>query len=142
RRARRSRFSYAIESEKLFCCCGRRTRYFFQRNPARGRDRFGDESRVRWFAAFPAKWGRREIRAIGFDHECVQRNLCGDCSHGCTIFKCNNSGEGNQVAKIENLVRLLEGSAKTMKHDADLSTVIAQDFQCVVPSVTLVNYHV
>ena len=45
------------------------SRDFFERNPAGGGDRFRDQSRVRRFAAFPAKRHRREIRAIGFDHE-------------------------------------------------------------------------
>src|SRR6266436_5864113 len=64
-----------IKSEEFLCSCGGCASDFFQRNSARSRDLFRDQLRVGWLASFSAIRNRREIRAIGFDHETVERNF-------------------------------------------------------------------
>src|SRR5579864_4276491 len=131
-----------IKSEELLCSCGGCASDFFQRNTARLCNLFGHQPGVGGFASFPAKWDRREIRTIGFDHETVERNIGGDVANLFSIFESNDPRKRNQVAEPQDFVRLFERSAETMKYAANLPPVITQDFERIVPRVSLVNHDV
>src|SRR5215469_15460007 len=82
RRATISIFAFpdlpTIKSEEFLCSCGGCASDFFQRNPARVCNLFRDQSRIGRLATFSAKRNGREIWAIGFDHETIERNFRGD----------------------------------------------------------------
>src|SRR5690242_21007317 len=128
-----------IKSEEVLCSCRRRASNFFQRNPASSGDLFRNEPCICRFAPFSAKRNRREIRAIGLDHEMIERDLSGDFPDLFSIFEGDDSSERNEMTKIENFVRLFERSAETMEHAAHLPAVLAQDCKRVVPRVALMN---
>src|SRR5206468_7263682 len=104
-----------IKSEELLCSCCRRASDFFQRNSARAGDLFRDQSCIGRLAAFSTERDRREIRAISFDHETVERNVGRDVANLFSIFKSHDSGKRNEMAETENFVRLLERAAEAMK---------------------------
>jgi hypothetical protein len=131
--------SFAIEPEKLVCGFGRCFRNFFQRNMPSCCDCFSYDASVRGLAAFSAEGNRRQIWAIGFDHEFPKRDFSRDISHGCAVFESDNSGERNEVVEIENLIRLIERTAEAMKNAAQLAGVWLHDFQCVFPGIPLMN---
>src|SRR5438270_5739761 len=132
-------FLPTIKSEEFLCSCGRCASDFFHRNSAGAGNLFRDQSGVSRLAAFSAIRDRRQIRTIGFDHKTFHRHASRDFANLFPIFECHDSGEGNEMAKIENFVRLLERAAKAMKYAADLPAVVAQDRQGVVPCVALMN---
>src|SRR5947209_19094856 len=84
-----------IKSEELLCSCRGCASNFFHRNSAGFRNFFGDKASVCGFATFSAKRHRRQVRAIGFDHETVERNLGGDLANLFSVFEGNDSGERN-----------------------------------------------
>src|SRR6266404_3363600 len=135
-------FLATIKSKEFLCSCGGCASDFFQRNSAGPRDFLRDESRVSGLATFSAKRNGREIRAGGFDHERIERNFRGDFAHLFSVLERDNSGERHEVAEIENFVRLFERTAEAMKHAAELSPVVAQNFERIVPRVALMNDHV
>jgi hypothetical protein len=61
--------SCAVEPEKFLRSCGGRASDFIERDPAGRGNAFRNQASVGGFGAFPAKWRRGEIWAIGFDHE-------------------------------------------------------------------------
>src|ERR1700731_2981419 len=132
----------ALKSEEFFRSCGGRASDFFQRNTASSRDFFRDQPRVRRLGAFSAKRDRRQIRTISFDHEFIERHPSSDFTHLFPVFERDDSGKGDEVAKISDFIRLIQCSAKTMKYAADLPAVIAQNFQGIVPGVALMNHDV
>src|SRR6266581_5967369 len=132
----------ALKSEEFFRSCGCCASDFFQRNAARARDFFRDQPRVRRLAAFSAKWNRRQIRTIRFDHEFIDRHLSSDFAHLFSVFERDDSGEGNEMTEIENFVRLIERAAKTMKDAADLPAIVSQNLERIVPGVALMNYDI
>src|SRR2546429_9635135 len=94
------------------------------------------------FAAFSTKWNRREIRAIGFHHECIGRDLRCDCTDICAVLESYDAGERNKMTKIENFIGLFRRAPKAMKHSAYLPTVIAQNLESVIPRIALMNDNV
>jgi hypothetical protein len=74
---------------------------------------------MRWLASFTAKGNRRQIWAVGFHHECVQRNFRSDLPDAGSIFESHNAGKRNQVTKTKDFVRLFESAAEAMEHAAD-----------------------
>src|SRR5467141_2196914 len=94
---------------------------------------------MRRLTPFSAKRDRRQIRAIRFDHESINRHLRGDFAHLFAVLERDDSGKGNKMAEIENLVRLIKCAAETMKDAADLPAVIAQKFESIIPGVALMN---
>src|SRR2546423_146755 len=96
-----------VKSEEFFRSCGGCASDFFQRNSASSGDFLCDETRVSRFATFSAKWDRRQIGAIGFDHELIEWNLRGHFADLFTVFERDDSGERNKVAEPQNFVRLL-----------------------------------
>src|SRR5438067_6710936 len=135
-------FLPTIKSKESFRSCCRCASDFFQRNSAGAGNLFRDQSRVSRFAAFSAIRDRRQIRTIRFDHESVHRNVRGDFANLFPVLERDDSGERNEMAKIENFVCLLGCSAETMKYAAHLSAVIAQNFESVIPGVALMNDNV
>src|SRR5215469_4029838 len=131
-----------IKSEEFLCRCRGCASDFFQGNAAGASDLFRDQSCVGRLAAFSAKRDRRQIWAICFDHETVHRDFRCDFANLFSSLERYDSSERNEMAKIENFIRLIEGAAKTVKNTADLAAVIAQNFQGVVPSVALMHYDV
>src|ERR1700730_3030312 len=129
-----------IKSEEFLCSCGRRASDFFQRNSASTGDLFRDKSRVCRLTSFSAKRDRREIRAVGLDHEAVHGYFCCDLSHLFPVLERNDPGEGNEMAETENVVSLFERSAEAVKDAAHLAAVIAKNFQRVVPRIALMNH--
>src|SRR6266404_7166265 len=115
----------ALKSEEFFRSCRCCASDFFQGNAASARDFFRDQPRVCGFAPFSAKRDRRKIWAIGFDHEFIERDLSSDFAHLFSVFERDDSGEGNEMPEIDDFVRLVEGSAETMKDAADLPAIIA-----------------
>src|SRR4051794_17732243 len=97
---------------------------------------------MRRLAPFSAKWFRREVRAIGFDHETIERQLCRDVAHGAAILKRHYSGERYEMAKREDLVCLFACAAETVKDAAQLPAIRAHDVERVLPCVALMNHHV
>src|SRR6266699_5240413 len=132
----------ALKSEEFFRGCRCCASDFFQGNAARARDLFRDQPRVCGFAPFSAKRDRRKIWAIGFDHEFIERHLSGDFANLSTVFEGDDSGKRNEMPEIDDFVRLIERSAKTMKDAADLPAIISQNRQRIVPRVALMNYDV
>src|ERR1700730_4491118 len=103
-----------IKSEEFFRSCGGCASDFFQRNSASFGDLLRDQTRVSRFATFSTEWDRRQIRAIGFDHELIDWNLRVDFAHLFSVLEGYNSGERNQMPEAENFVCLFERSAKTV----------------------------
>src|SRR5256885_13462373 len=131
-----------VKSEEFFRSCGGCASDFFQRNSASPGDFFRDQTRVSRFTTFSAIGNGCEVRAIRLDHETIHRYFGRDFTHLFTVFERDDSGERNEVAQIENFVGLFQCAAETMKHAADLTAVIAQNLERVVPSVALMNHHV
>src|SRR2546430_1646020 len=129
----------ALKSEEFFRSCGGCASDFFQRYAASFCDFFGHEPRIRRLAPLSTKRNRREIRTIGFDHEAVDRHLRGDFKDLFAIFEGHDSGEGNEMAEINDFIRLIERAAKTMKDAADLPAIITQNFECIIPGIPLMN---
>src|SRR5260221_6306495 len=128
-----------VKSEEFLCSCCRRASDFFQRNSAGAGDLFCNEPGISRLATFSTERDRREIRAISFDHETVERHIRRDVADLFSVFKSHDSGKRNEMAETENFVRLLERAAEAMKHAADLAPVFAQDCERVIPSVALMN---
>ena len=97
---------------------------------------------MRGLAAFSTKRNRREIRAICFDHELPQRDLRRDIAHGSAVFESYDPGERDEVAKIDNGIRLFQGTAEAVKDAAQFSGVRFHDLERVVPGITLMNDNV
>src|SRR5262245_49786716 len=97
---------------------------------------------MRRFAALSSKRRRRQIGAIGFDHEFPERDFCRDLSHGRAIFESDNSCERNQVIEIENFIRLIERATEAMKNTSHFACVLAQDSKRVLPRIALMNHNV
>src|SRR5436853_1754728 len=135
-------FLPTTKSEEFLCSCGGCASDFFQRNSTRSPNLFRHQSRVGRLAAFSAIRNRCKIGAIGLDHETVEWNFRRDFANLFSVFEGHDSGERNEMAEAENFVGLVERAAETMKHSADLASVIAQDRQRIVPSVALMNYDV
>src|SRR6266480_4778099 len=95
-----------------------------------------------WFAAFSAKRNGREIRAIGFHHECIGRDSRCDCTDICAVLESYDAGERNKMTKIENFIGLFRRAPKAMKYTAYLPTVIAQNLESVIPRIALMNYDI
>src|SRR5882724_9112570 len=118
----------ALKSEEFFrscrCCAS---------------DFFHDQPRVCGFAPFSAKRDRRKIWAIGFDHEFIEGHLRGDIANLSTVFEGDDSGKRNEMPEIDDFVRLIERSAKTMKDAADLPAIISQNLERVLPGVALMD---
>src|SRR5947207_11558980 len=95
-----------------------------------------------WFATLSSERNGREIRAIGFHHECIGRYLCCDRTHICAILESHDAGERNKMTKIENFIGLFRRAPKAMKHTAYLPTVIAQNLESVIPRIALMNYDI
>ena len=132
----------ASESEELFRSCRGRASDFFQCDIASFGDFLRDQPSVGRLAPFSAIRDRRQIWAIRFDHEFVHRHLGRDFANLFPVLKRHDSREGNEMTEIENFVCLIERAAKTMKHAANLSAVLPQNPQCIVPRVALMNHNI
>src|SRR3954470_17005604 len=139
RRAELTVCASAVESEKFLCRFGRGFSDFLERNAARGCDRFGDQPGVRWFAAFPSERYRGQVRTIGFNHELPKRNGRRHVANVGAVFKRHNTGEGNEVIELNDLVRLFDGPAKTVEYSPHFASVWPHDLEGVVPCVALVD---
>ena len=100
---------------------------------------FGDEARVRRFAAFPAKRDRREIGTIGLDHEFPKRKLRRDLAHVRAVFESHDPGERNQMTERDNFIGLFRVPPKQWKTPRTLPAVVAHDFESIVPGIALMN---
>src|ERR1043166_1016955 len=97
-----------IKSEELLCSCGRSASNFFQRHSSGPRNFFRDQSGVGRLAPFSAIRHRREIRAISFNHETVERNFRSYVADLFSILECHDSGKRNEMAQRQNLMSLLD----------------------------------
>src|SRR4029453_13569138 len=97
---------------------------------------------MRRFAALSSKRRRRQIGAIGFDHEFPEWDFCRDLSHGHAIFESDNSGKRNEGIEIEDMICLTECATEAMKNTSHFACVLAQDFKRVLPRIALMNYNV
>src|SRR5262245_34625495 len=141
-RAMRLLCSCPIELKKPLRSFGCRLGNFFQRNPSRRGDRFGHDTRIRWFGAFSAKRGGRQIWAIRLHHEFPERDLCRNFSHSHAVFESDNSSERDEVIEVEDFVCLIKRTAEAMKNAAQFSRVRPHDFKRVVPRVALMDHHI
>src|SRR3954471_13031643 len=97
---------------------------------------------MRRLAPFSAKWFRRQVRAIGFDHETIERQLCRDVAHGAAVLKRHDSGERYEMTEREHFVCLFACAAETVKDAAQLAAIRAHNVERVLPCVALMNHHV
>ncbi len=97
---------------------------------------------MRRFGTLSTKGNRRQIWAISLDHKFPERDFCRDFSHSCAVFESDNSGERNEVVKVENFIRLIERAAEAMKNTPQFARVRLHDFQRVFPGVPLMDHHI
>jgi hypothetical protein len=85
------------------------------------RDSFGNFFHVSRFAAFAAKWNRREIRTIRFQHEFVHRRGGDAIADILRALERDNSGETDERADFKNLFHAFHRFAEAMKNAANFS---------------------
>ena len=80
---------------------------------------------------------RSHVRAVGFNQQAVERNLCGSFYRPTGIFEGDDTGEADVHPQPQHLLRDLCRAGKAV-HDA-LGTVFVEQFQCVLVGIPIVD---
>ena len=82
------------------------------------RDGLGNLLHIRGFAALAAIRHGREIRAVGFQHELVQRRGGHGVSDVLAVLERDNAGEADERADVQHAAHPVGVLAKAMEHAA------------------------